>query len=222
MANQEIRLKTELRTEQGSSAAGRLRRAGTIPAAVNRIKGGTTLVKFNAHEFKTLLRHHVSKQMLVTLEMDGQDVFALMREVQSDVITGYPIHVDFGEVSMTEKIRVTVPLVLVGEPEGVKVGGGILQQMIREIDVECLPTNLVEEFDIDATPLKLSQSLFVRDLNLGDAYTIHTGKDNVVVTVAAPEEDAAATAEGQEPSPEIITKGKKEEAASAATSAAKK
>ena len=222
MANEEIRMKAELRMEQGSGAVGRLRRAGSVPAAVNRIGGGTTLAKIDAHAFKTMLRHHASEQMLVTLELDGKDVPALMREVQYDVITGYPIHADFGEVSLTKKIRVQIPVRLVGEAEGVKVEGGILQQMIRTVDVDCLPMDIIEHFDVDISSLKLNQSLFVRDLKMGDAYTIITGKDVAVATVAKPEEEVAAAVveEAVPTTPEVIIKGKKEEAAAAEGAAA--
>lgn len=225
MANEQIRMKAELRAEQGSSAAGRLRRAGSVPAAVNRIEGGTTLVKFDAHDFKAMLRHHASEQMLVTLELDGKDIPALMREVQYDVVTGAPIHVDFGEVSLTKKIRVSIPVHLLGEPEGVKVEGGILQQQIRTVDVDCLPMDIIEHFDVDISALKLDQTLFVRDLKLGDKYTLVTGRDVAVATVAAPEEEAAATpAEGAAAAtpatPEVIAKGKKEEGAEGAAASA--
>ena len=225
MANEQIRMKAELRAEQGSSAVGRLRRAGSVPAAVNRIEGGTTLVKFDAHDFKAMLRHHASEQMLVTLELDGKDIPALMREVQYNVVTGAPIHVDFGEVSLTKKIRVSIPVHLLGEPEGVKVEGGILQQQIRTVDVDCLPMDIIEHFDVDISALKLDQTLFVRDLKLGDKYTLATGKDVAVATVAAPEEEAAATpAEGATAAtaatPEVIAKGKKEEGAEGAAASA--
>ncbi len=222
MANEQIRLKAEPRSEQGSVAVGRLRRAGSIPAAVNRIGGDTTLLKLNTHAFIIMLRHHASEQMLVTLDLDGQEIPALMREVQYDVMNGHPIHVDFGEISLSKKIRVSIPLHLVGEPEGVKLGGGILQQMLRSVEVECLPTEIAETFDIDVSALKVGQSIFARDLKLGDAYTVITGKDAVVTTVAAPEEDAAAVAAEAAPTPEVINKGKKEEGAEGAASAAKK
>jgi large subunit ribosomal protein L25 len=217
MANEEIRMKAELRAEQGSSAAGRLRRAGSLPGAVNRITGDTTLVKFDAHAFKAMLRHHSSDHVLVTLELDGQDVPTLMREVQYNVMTGSPVHADFGEVSLTKKIRVSIPVRLFGEPEGVKVGGGILQQSLRTIDVDCLPTDIVEHFDVDVSGLGLDQSLFVRDLKLGDRYTIIMAKDVPVATVvAAAAEEVVATAEGAAAgTPEVVTKGKKEEAAAA-------
>ena len=224
MANQEIRLKAELRTEQGSSAASRLRRDGNIPAAVNRIEGGTTLVKFDAHVFKTMMRHHTSEHVLVTLELDGKDIPALMREVQYNVMTGYPIHVDFGEVSLTKKLHVQIPVHLLGEPEGVKVEGGILQQMLRMVDIACLPMDIVEHFDVDVSHLKLNQSMCVRDLQLGEKYTLVTGKDMTVATVAAPAvevvvESVAATAEATVATAatvETIGKGKKDEAGAAA------
>ena len=216
-------MKAEPRAEQGSSAVGRLRRAGSLPAAVNRIEGGTTLVKFDAHAFKLMLRHHTSEHVLVMLELDGKEVPALMREVQYDVITGAPIHVDFGEVSLTKKIRVSIPLHVLGEPEGVKLEGGILQQNLRSIDVDCLPTDIVETFTVDVSALKLGQSFFVRDLKLGEMYTVITHKEVPVASVvsAAEEEAAPAAAEGAEPTtPEVIAKGKKEEEGAAAATAA--
>lgn len=224
MANEEIRIKAELRTEQGSSASGRLRRAGSVPAAVNRIEGGTTLVKLDAHAFKAMLRHHTSEHVLVMLELDGKDVPALMREIQYNVMTGYPIHADFGEVSLTKKLRVSIPVHLHGEPEGVKVDGGILQQSIREIEVDCLPMDIVEHFDTDVSGLKLDQSLFVRDLMLGDKYTVITAKDVPVATVvSAVAEEVVATAEGAAAgTPEVVAKGKKEEGAEGAAPAAGK
>lgn len=227
MSNQEITIKAEMRssTEQGSKASGRLRRAGMLPAAVNRIEGGTTLVKFDAHAFGMLLRHHTSEHVLVTLELEGHKIPALMREIQHNVLTGAPIHVDFGEVSLTKKIRVSIPIQLLGEPEGVKLGGGVLQQTLRAIEVDCLPMDIVEHFDVDVVSLKLAHSLFVRDLQLGEKFAIITGKDVPVASVveAAAEEVVAATPEESAATtgtPEVITKGKKEEAAAGAPAAA--
>ncbi len=90
-----------------------------------------------------------------------------MREVQYDVMTGAPIHVDFGEISLSEVVRVSIPLHLKGEPEGVKTGGGILQQMLRSVEVECLPNEIIDAFNVDVSKLKVGQSIFVRDLTAG-------------------------------------------------------
>ncbi|MCL1920210.1 MAG: 50S ribosomal protein L25 [Kiritimatiellaeota bacterium] len=215
MSNEEMKLAAELRSdsEQGSRASGRLRRAGLIPGAVNRIEGGTTLVKFNAHAFNLAMRKHASEHVLVSLELDAKVVPALIREVQHDVLTGAPIHVDFGEISLTKKIRVSIPVHLMGEAEGVKIGGGVLEHMLRAVEVDCLPTDIVERFDVDVSGLKLAQTLFVRDLRLGDAYTVVTSKDLPVASVVNVAEEATA-AEG-EATPEVIAKGKKEEAGAA-------
>jgi len=198
MAKEEIKLKAELRVAQGSNAAGRLRRTGIIPAAVNRIGGDTTLVKFDAHTFEGMLRHHTGEHFIVTLALDGEDIPVLLREVQHNVMTDAVIHVDFGEVSLTEKIHVTIPVELFGEPEGVRVGGGILEHLVREVEVECLPGDVVEKFELDTSALEIGGALAVRDLNISDAYTVHTGLDIQVATVVNPVAEVVEEEEGTE------------------------
>ena len=206
----QIRIKAEPRTEQGTGAVRRLRRTGMIPGSVMKMrKGGTQLIKLPAHDFMMAMRGHASKQLLVTLDMDGTEVPALMREMQNDVLAGTPIHVDFSEVSLTEKVRVTVPVYLTGEAVGVKLGGGVLEQVLRTIDVECLPEDIAEKFEIDVSSLGLDQTLFVRDLQLGDKQTVVTRGELALAVVKAPD-DAPAAAAGEK-APEVIKKGKEEE-----------
>ena len=211
----QIRIKAEPRTEQGTGAVRRLRKSGMIPGSVMKMKkGGTELIKLPAHDFMMAMRGHASKQLLVTLDMDGKEVPALMREMQNDVLAGTPIHVDFSEVSLTEKVRVTVPLYLVGEAVGVKLGGGVLEQTLRTIDVFCLPTDIAEKFEIDVTNLNVDETLFVRDLQLGDKQTIATRPEIPVAVVKAPEDaPATAGAAAAEKTPEVIKKGKEDAAA---------
>ena len=124
-------------------------------------------------------------------------------------------------MSLTEKVRVTVPLYLVGEPVGVKLGGGVLEQTLRTIDVDCLPTDIAEKFEVDVSALGLDQTLFVRDLKLGEKQTIVTRGEVPVAVVKAPDDvpaagGAPAAAAGAAPAaPEVIKKGKEEEAAAA-------
>lgn len=199
---EQIKFKASERAEVGSAAVRRLRRAGMLPGSVMRMnKGGTLLVKMDTHEFMMAVRGRSSKQMLVTLEMDGKDVPALMREKQNDVLSGMPIHVDFSEVSLTEKVRVVVPVVLTGEPVGVKIGGGVLAQVLRNVEVECLPTDIVEKFTVDISKMGVDETLFVRDLQLGDKYSLVTRGEYAVAVVKAPEgaelsKAEAAKAEG--------------------------
>ena len=205
----QIKIKAAVRTEQGTGAVRRLRRTGMIPGSVMKMKkGGTELIKLPAHDFMMAMRGRASKQLLVTLDMDGKEVPALMREMQNDVLAGTPIHVDFSEVSLTEKVRVKVPIYLTGEAVGVKIGGGILQQALRTIEVDCLPEDIAEKFLIDVSQLGLDQTLFVRDLQLGEKQTIVTRGELAVAVVKAPAD--AASAAGDK-SPDVIKKGKEEE-----------
>ena len=183
-----IKIKAEERAEQGSAAVRRLRRAGKIPAAVMRMnKGGTLLVKLDAHEFMLGLRGHTSKQLLVTLDMDGKEMPAL----------------------------VVVPISLTGEAVGVKIGGGVLEQVLRSVEVECLPEDIAEKFTVDVSKLGLDETLFVKDLQLGDKFTLVTRGEYAVAVVKAPEgADAAAPGApaAAEANPEVIKKGKEEAA----------
>ena len=197
-----------------------------IPGSVMKMKkGGTELIKLPAHDFMMAMRGRASKQLLVTLDIDGRDVPALMREMQNDVLAGTPIHVDFSEVSLSEKVRVTVPVVLVGEPTGVKLGGGVLEQVLRSVDVECLPGDIAEKFEVDVSALGLDQTMFVRDLSLGGKYTVVTRGEYALAVVKAPDDVPASgkPAAGEEAaSPEVIKKGKEDAAADAAKKEEKK
>ncbi len=208
----QIKIKAEDRVEQGTAAVRRLRRTGFIPASVMGMdKKGTKQIKFNAHEFMMAMRGRSGKQLLVTLDFDGTEMPALLREIQNDVLKGTPIHVDLSEVSLSKKVRIEVPIYLVGESVGVKIGGGVLEQVLRTIVVECLPTDIVEKFDVDVSKLGLDQTIFVRDLQLGDKFTIVSRGELAVAVVKAPEgADAAAAAEK---APEVIKKGKEDAAA---------
>ena len=215
----QIRIKAETRAEHGTAAVRRLRRTGMIPGSVMKMKkGGTELIKCPSHDFMMAMRGRSGKQLLVTLDMDGREVPALLREMQNDVLAGTPIHVDFSEVSLTEKVRVTVPVYLVGEATGVKLGGGVLEQVLRTVDVECLPADIAEKFDVDVSALGLDQTLFVRDLALGDKFTVVTRGELAVAVVKAPDDapaagGAAAAASTEAAAPEVIKKGKDEEVA---------
>ena len=212
----EIRMKADLRTGQGSAAARRLRRKGILPAVVKRLSGVSELIEFDALAFDNAMRHHSGDNVLVTLETGGQNVSALLRELQHDVISGNPTHADFGEVSLTEKVRVSIVIRLHGEADGVKNAGGVLDQSLRHVEVECLPTDMIEMIDVDVTALKLGESITAGDLKLDERYTLLTHADVPLATVVAPEaeeeaEDDAEAVEGSAAEPAVIAKKKDEE-----------
>ena len=221
----QIKIKAEARTEQGTGAVRRLRRTGMIPGSVMKMKkGGTELIKLPEHDFMMAMRGRTGKQVLVTLDMNGAEVPALLRELQNDVLKGTPIHVDFSEVSLSEKVRITVPLYLVGEAKGVKIGGGVLEQTLRSVDIDVLPTDIPEKFDVDVSALDLDQTLFVRDLKLDPKYTVVTRGELALAVVKAPDDapgaaGAAAAAGEEAKAPEVIKKGKEEAAAGDAKAA---
>ena len=222
----QIKISAEVRTEQGTGAVRRLRRQEMIPGSVMKMnKGGTELIKVPRHAFMMAMRGRTGKQLLVTLDMGGREVSALLREMQNDVLSGVPIHVDFSEVSLTEKVRITVPIYLVGEAKGVKIGGGVLEQTLRTIDIDVLPGDIPEKFSVNVSELGVDQTMFVRDLDLGDKYTILTRGEVPVAVVKAPD-DVPGAAPGAPAAaaatPEVIKKGKEEEAAGDAKAGAKK
>ena len=211
----QIKIKAEPRAEQGTGAVRRLRRTGMIPGSVMKMKkGGTELIKLPAHDFMMAMRGRTGKQVLVTLDMNGAEMPALLREMQNDVLKGTPIHVDFSEVSLSEKVRITVPVYLVGEAKGVKIGGGVLEQVLRSVDIDCLPTDIPEKFDVDVSALDLDQTMFVRDLKLDAKYTVVTRGELALAVVKAPDDapaaGAAAAAAEESKAPEVIKKGKEE------------
>ena len=225
MANT-IKFNATKRVANGSGEARRVRRAGGIPAALTRLDHTTETLRLDAHEFVMATREEAGDQILGELVIDGASIHAIVREIQRDVIDGSPIHVDFSEIDMTRKIRATVRLALVGEPDGVKNQGGVLTQMTHEIEVECLPSALVESVDVDVAALKIDDVITVADVKLPEGITVLTHGDTAVAGVSAvKEEEEAPAADGEEPAaPEVLSKGKKEDpdAAPAADAKAKK
>ena len=217
----QIKIKAEPRTEQGTGAVRRLRRTGMIPGSVMKMKkGGTELIKLPEHDFMMAMRGRTGKQVLVSLDMGGKELSALLREMQNDVLKGTPIHVDFSEVSLSEKVRITVPIYLVGEAKGVKIGGGVLEQTLRTVDIDVLPADIPEKVDAAVSARALARTLALRDPARGDRYTVTTRGEVPVAVVKAPDAVPGATSaagaaatSAAAASPEVIKKGKEEEAA---------
>lgn len=222
----ENKLVAESRDVAGTAASRRLRRTGVVPGVVNNEKGEAQWVRLNRHDFEMMLHRHVSENLILDLEVDGKAAKkVLLKEVQHDPLTGHILHADFVEISMTRKMRIGISIKLVGEPFGVSQEGGILEQSLRSLEVECLPTDLVEEIDVDVSALKIGDSLLVRDLKLDSKMTVVTTGDLAVASVSAPRAEEVAVAEaavegaaGAEP--EVVgEKGKKEEGEEAAAPA---
>lgn len=210
-----ITLNVEKREEIGKGAARALRRKNIIPGVLYR--GGDSLpIKFPTSELLQFITITAGEQVIANLQFpDGSSKLALMKDYQLDPVKGGLMHTDFFEVSLTEEIRVTVHTSIVGESIGVKRDGGIMQYLLREIEVECLPDKLPGHIQIDVSGLEIGQSINVRDLKLAEGVTVLNDPDEVIVNVVAPEVEEVAPVEvaaaPEITEPEVIKKGKKEE-----------
>lgn len=210
-----ITLKAEKRDIVGKGIARTLRREGMIPAVLYK-GGGSIPIKLSRKELSRLINTTAGEQVMVNLQFsDGDSKLALVKDYQVDPIKGDLLHTDFFEVSLTEKIRVTVHVTPVGEPIGVKRDGGILQHVLRGIEVECLPDKIPGHIEIDISKLEIGQSIHVSDLKLGEGIKVLTDLDEVVANVIAPlvEEAAPVASAAAVAEPEVIKKGRKEEEA---------
>ena len=211
-----IVLNAESREDSGKGSARSLRRGGMIPAVVYR-EGKSQPIKLARKEFSQLLKKTAGEKVLVNLKFeDGSSKLALMKDYQFDPISGDVLHMDFFEVSLTEKIRSMVHVVMNGEPIGVKRDGGILQHGLREVEIECLPDAMPGHFEIDISGLTTGHSVHVSELRMGEGVKILTDPGAVIATVIMPAvekpvEEAAAVAAATPAEPEVVKKGKKEE-----------
>ena len=210
-----VDLKGEIRTAMGKAEAKRLRRALRIPGVVYGGSHGSLPVVVNPQELLSALG--AGENILINLSLAGgegnQTHTVILKELQLDPVKGRPLHADFMEVSMERKIRVEVPLVLTGESVGVKGKGGILEQPLRQLFVECLPLNIPERITMDVSALDIGDAIHVRDLTVGEGVRILEDAGRVVASVVAPAaEEVAAPVEEKPAEPEVVGKKEKAEA----------
>jgi large subunit ribosomal protein L25 len=216
---EKLLLKADRREATGKGAARSLRRAGELPAVVYS-KGDSMPVKVNAKEVTRMIMRGAGEHALITLQVneDGGSSTehpVLIKDYQVDPVSDELLHVDFMQVSLSEKITVTVPLHMIKEPSGVKMGG-ILEFHTREVEVECLPTQIPEKIDIDAESVGIGHSFHVSDIAAPEGVRIVTDPEDVILTVSAPRVEEAPAEEAAEEAaePEVVkAKGKEEEKA---------
>lgn len=201
MANSE--LKASPRAVLGKKVA-QLRRTGVTPANIFGNKIASTAVQTDTVELTHLLRAS-SRNAIISMTVDGEAASrtVVVRDLKRNAVTGQLLHVDFYQVSMTEKMRADVPVVLVGTSDAVTTLGGVLLQMAEKIAVEALPADIPVQFEIDVTRItELDGALHVRDLDIDETkVTLHTELDVVLARVAAPRiivEETPEVAEGAE------------------------
>jgi large subunit ribosomal protein L25 len=208
------------REGRGKNEARRLRVTGRIPAVVyGAPKAGKTPqgvpVAADPKEVLRILHSEAGANTLITLKLDGSESQVMVKEYQLDPVTHQLLHADFYQLAMDREITVTVPLQIRGEPKGVKLQGGMLDFVTREVEVQCLPANIPERIEIDVAELNLHDSIRLRDLPPNPNWKALNEPDTMLVHVVLPKaEEAAATAEAETTAaagstePEVIKKGK--------------
>jgi large subunit ribosomal protein L25 len=216
----EATLEAVMREGRGKNEANRLRASGRIPSVVygTPSKGKAPEGVAVAVDPKALLRilHSDSgANTLITLNLDGGQSRVMVKEYQLDPVTHHLLHADFYQLAMDKAITVTVPIVVKGEPKGVKLQGGLLDFVTRDIQVLCLPTDIPGHIDVDVSELMLHDSIRVRELAVDPKWKAVTDGETMLVHVVMPkaEESAQAAVEGAAPTaePEVIKKGKTDE-----------
>ena len=212
----EITLNVESRDERGKGAARRLRRTGKVPGVFYGPKSTAMPIAVDRKDFASHVANlegsHLIRFQSPVSEL--QKRVALVREIQHHPVTGGIIHVDFYEVDLTRKLRVTVPLHFIGKARGV-ADGGILQPIVREMEVECLPTDIPQFIEVDVTALAIHDAVHLEDVQMPTNVTAIVETNEAVVTVLPPtveEVKAAAPAEGEaaEGAPAVATAETKE------------
>lgn len=209
-------LNGEQRTGVGKGVARKLRAAGRIPAVYYGRGEAPIALIVNAKEVDTLLHGASGANVIVDLLVAGAataDRKALIREIQRDPVQGNILHLDLQHISLTERITVEVPIELVGVPTGVKDGGGILEHLLREVEIECLPTDIPTHLEVDVTALAIGDTLHVSDIK-AERVVILTESDRGIATVVPPTVlEEVKPAEEAPTEPELVASKKEGEEA---------
>lgn len=209
-----LRIAAQPRTSVGRNAVKQLQTAGLVPGNIYGAKLPARALQFNARELSTLLDHAASESVLVEVVIDGAEATtALIQEVQHHPVTRRVLHVDLHAVAMDEVLVAEVPIESTGTAPGVATGGGVLQQSLRVLEIECLPNDLPDFITVDISGLEIGSSLHVRDLVLPRGVTAKTDADLTVLAVTEPtvvEEEPAGTGDAAATQPEVITEKKPE------------
>src|SRR6266699_3143085 len=215
MAKQ-VKLKAEPRTNVGRSGVNKLRARGIIPAVIYGGKVKPPPLQVAARDINAIMSHASGENVLVDLEITGEksNRAALVQEVQHSPVRGEIVHVDFHAISMDETIQAEIPLEAIGTPVGVKTFGGLLEQSLRSLAIECLPRDLPDRITVDVSQLNIGDSIHLRQIQLPSGVTSKVQPDLTAFSVLAPvveEEPVVAEAEAAAAAgPEVITEKKEE------------
>jgi large subunit ribosomal protein L25 len=211
---EEITVRAQKREGRGKNDARRVRRNGLVPLSIYGGEGGPVAAVAPLRELAAILRSDTSYNTIFTIDVEGVGASEVMfHDRQIDPVRSRLVHADLKRLVKGQKIEVTVPLHLVGEPVGVRDELGFLEQVLREVDIRCQPRDIPDSIDIDVSGLKVHDVLHISDLPANEAIEILAPPDAVVATVSIVREEPVETPAAEEApaEPELIGKGKKEE-----------
>jgi len=213
---EELFLDAEIREETGRGKVKALKDKGFIPAVVYAEGKAALALKLSHRQLVQLVHHHRIEGVVINLNIKDDKKQksrpCLIKEIQHDPVHGEIIHVDFNQISLTKAIKVNIPVVAKGEPMGVKQEGGSLEHILWEIEVECLPTSIPKDIEIDVTQLKMGESIHVKDIIVPQGVKVLNDPGAIVLSVAAPmkEEAPVEAVEGEAAQEPEVIKEKKE------------
>ena len=197
----DITLVAEQRPEKGSRPSGRLRRAGKVPAVVYGLGIDTLMVTVPARDLGHILAGESGANTLISLQVDGDDVLTLARQIQRHPTRGELMHVDFIRIRRDVAVSAEIPVHLIGEATGVR-DGGLMEQLIFNLTIEAMPGNIPVSLEVDVSALAIGDQIHVRDVPLGEGVATQVEDDTVVAQVAAPrvatEDEEGEAVEGEE------------------------
>lgn len=228
---EEVILEAQKRQDVGSGKVHRLRKRALLPAVVYGEGKMPLSIQLAAKDFAHMIGVHKGESFVVKLRIkDGvqsEDKSVLIKQIQHDPKSDDVIHIDFHEISLTKTIRVKVPVVAIGEAVGVKRDAGMLDHIMWELEIECLPTQIPESIEVDVANLKIGDSLHVKDISLPQGVKVLHDPEAAVLAVVMPTKEEAAPAAEEaaagetKAEPEVI-KEKKEKPEGAALAGGKK
>ena len=208
-------VQAKIRTERGTRAARRIRRQGLIPAVIYGASKETFSLLVNPKEILSILNSETGQNSIFTLEIEGQGKHnVLIKDCLFEPVKSTLLHADFYRVAMDKPIQVTVPIRTVGEAEGVKLQGGILEIVLREVVIQCLPADIPDQITVDVTALVFGTNIRVGDLKVDSKIKILSDSNLTVahITSVKEEKPVVEAVEGAAPEapaePEVIKKGK--------------
>jgi large subunit ribosomal protein L25 len=210
-------LSAEMRNDGGKGVARKLRAAGRVPGVIYGHGREPQSLSLVARDLDKLLSHIAAGSTVIDLTLGKATTKTLIREIQRHPFKKQILHIDFMELVAGEKVIVDIPLVFVGIPEGVRLSGALLEQIVHSIEVNVDPSSIPNHIDVDVTNLAMGHSLHVRDLVLPEGLEVLTDEDTTICAVIAPravvEETAAAEGDAAAAAgePELIRKTKEDE-----------